>query len=446
MLDRIETTPRETGLPPEAALADGTASVEAVMAEIGARARAARRPLAVATTAQKNAALLAMAEAILARQAEILDANARDVAAARAAGVAGSFLDRLLLDDGRLAGIAAALRDIAALPDPVGTVIAAWERPNGLEIERVRTPLGVIGVIYESRPNVTADAGALCLKAGNAVILRGGSDSVHSSRAIHACLVEGLEAAGLPADAIQLVPVTDRAAVGAMLTGLAGAIDVIVPRGGKSLVARVQAEARVPVFAHLEGLCHVYVDRSADLDMARAIVVNAKMRRTGICGAAETLLIDSGDARRLARPLIEALLAAGCAVRADAALKALLADIPALEPASEQDWATEYLDAVISVALVDGVEGAIAHIARWSSAHTEAVIAEDREVVARFFAEVDSAILLHNASTQFADGGEFGMGGEIGIATGKMHARGPVGVEQLTSFQYRVHGTGQVRP
>ncbi|OLP56211.1 glutamate-5-semialdehyde dehydrogenase [Rhizobium rhizosphaerae] len=416
------------------------------MAEIGARARAARRPLAVATTAQKNAALLAMAEAILARQSEILEANARDVAAARAAGVAGSFLDRLLLDQGRLAGIAAALRDIAALPDPVGTVIAAWERPNGLKIERVRTPLGVIGVIYESRPNVTADAGALCLKAGNAVILRGGSDSVHSSRAIHACLVEGLEAAGLPADAIQLVPVTDRAAVGAMLTGLAGAIDVIVPRGGKSLVARVQAEARVPVFAHLEGLCHVYVDRSADLDMALAVVVNAKMRRTGICGAAETLLIDADDAGRLARPLVEALLKAGCTVRGDAALKALLPDIAALEPATDEDWATEYLDAVISVALVDGIDGAIAHIARWSSAHTEAVIAEDEAVVARFFAEVDSAILLHNASTQFADGGEFGMGGEIGIATGKMHARGPVGVEQLTSFQYRVHGTGQVRP
>ncbi|OLP60474.1 glutamate-5-semialdehyde dehydrogenase [Xaviernesmea oryzae] len=413
------------------------------MAEIGARARAARYPLATATGARKNAALNAMADAILARQAEILAANASDVAAAEAAGIAGSFLDRLILNPKRLADMAGALRDIAALPDPVGTVIAAWERPNGLQIERVRTPLGVIGVIYESRPNVTADAGALCLKAGNAVILRGGSDSVHSSRAIHACLVEGLKTAGLPEHAIQLVPVTDRAAVGAMLSGLSGAIDVIVPRGGKSLVARVQAEARVPVFAHLEGLCHVYVDRSAELDMALKIVVNAKMRRTGICGAAETLLIDSSEAERLARPLVEALLAAGCEVRADAALCRIM---PALKPATDADWATEYLDAVISVALVDGIDGAIAHIARWSSSHTEAVIAEDARVVERFFAEVDSAILLHNASTQFADGGEFGMGGEIGIATGKMHARGPVGVEQLTSFKYRVHGTGQIRP
>ena len=321
--------------------------------------------------------------------------------------------------------------------------MASWQRPNGLTIERVRTPLGVIGVIYESRPNVTADAGALCLKAGNPVILRGGSDSLRSSRAIHACLVAGLTEAGLPAKAVQLVPVADRAAVGAMLSGLDGMIDVIVPRGGKSLVARVQSEARVPVFAHLEGLCHVYVDRSADLDMAVRLVVNAKMRRTGICGAAETLLIDRAAAGRFVAPILHALAQAGCEVRGDDGVRALF---PEARPATEADWATEYLDAIIAVALVDGIDGAIDHIERWSSHHTEAIIAEDEAAVARFFAEIDSAILLHNASTQFADGGEFGFGGEIGIATGKMHARGPVGVEQLTSFKYRVHGSGQTRP
>ncbi len=321
-------------------------------------------------------------------------------------------------------------------------MIAEWDRPNGLHIERVRTPLGVIGVIYESRPNVTADAGALCLKAGNAVILRGGSDSAHSSAVIHRALVTGLEAGGLPADAIQIVPVTDRSAVGEMLKGLNGTIDVIVPRGGKSLVARVQSEARVPVFAHLEGICHLYVDASADLDMARAIAVNAKMRRTGICGSAETLLVDCDVAATHLVPVLQDLAAKGCEIRGSDEVRALY---PNARPATEEDWSTEYLDAIISVKLVDGVSGAIEHINRYSSHHTEAIIAEDAEAVARFFNEIDSAILLHNASTQFADGGEFGMGAEIGIATGKMHARGPVGVEQLTSFKYRVRGNGQVR-
>ncbi|QRI62975.1 glutamate-5-semialdehyde dehydrogenase [Shinella sp. PSBB067] len=417
--------------------------IDGLMAGIGRNARAAARPLAIATAEAKNRALDAMAAEILSNRNAILAANTIDLANARQSGVATSFIDRLTLTPERIDGIAAAIRDIAALKDPVGDVIAEWDRPNGLHIERVRTPLGVIGVIYESRPNVTADAGALCLKAGNAVILRGGSDSVNSSQAIHSCLVAGLKAAGLPEHAIQYVPVTDRAAVGAMLSGLGGAIDVIVPRGGKSLVARVQGEARVPVFAHLEGLCHIYVDKSADLDMAKRIVVNAKMRRTGICGAMETLLVDRAVADTHLAPLVEGLVAAGCEVRATEEIRAR---IPGLAAATETDWSTEYLDAILSVALVDGISGAIEHINRWSSAHTEAVIAEDPDVVARFFTEIDSAILLHNASTQFADGGEFGMGGEIGIATGKMHARGPVGVEQLTSFKYRVRGTGQVRP
>jgi glutamate-5-semialdehyde dehydrogenase len=417
--------------------------IDALMDTIGRNARAAARPLSIASAEEKNRALEAMAAEILANSDAILAANALDLANAKESGVAASFLDRLTLTPERIEGIASAIRDIAGLKDPVGDVIAEWNRPNGLHIERVRTPLGVIGVIYESRPNVTADAGVLCLKAGNAVILRGGSDSVNSSQAIHSCLVAGLKAAGLPEHAIQYVPVTDRAAVGAMLSGLGGAIDVIVPRGGKSLVARVQSEARVPVFAHLEGLCHIYVDRSADLEMAKKIVVNAKMRRTGICGAAETLLIDRAVADTHLAPLVEGLLAAGCEVRATDEIRAR---IPDLVPATDADWSTEYLDAIIAVSLVDGISGAIDHINRWSSAHTEAVIAEDPDVVARFFNEIDSAILVHNASTQFADGGEFGMGGEIGIATGKMHARGPVGVEQLTSFKYRVRGTGQVRP
>jgi len=418
-------------------------SVEGLMLGIGRRARAAARLLAIASAEAKNTALLAMADALVAAEADILAANALDLKHAAEAGLTASFVDRLTLDSTRVAAIAQSMREIADLADPVGTIITEWDRPNGLHIERVRTPLGVIGVIYESRPNVTADAGALCLKAGNAVILRGGSDSAHSSRAIHACLVKGLVAADLPADAIQLVPTTDRAAVGALLSGLEGSIDVIVPRGGKSLVARVQQEARVPVFAHLEGLCHVYVDSSADLDMARKIIVNAKMRRTGICGSAETLLVDSAAIATHLQPLIEALTEAGCEIRASATV---LRIIPGLKPATEEDWRTEYLDAIISVAVVDGISGAIDHIARYSSNHTEAVVAEDPDVIERFFNEIDSAILLHNASTQFADGGEFGMGAEIGIATGKMHARGPVGVEQLTSFKYRVRGNGQVRP
>ena len=416
--------------------------IDALMMTIGAQAKAASRPLSIAGTDQKNRALLAMASAIEASRDVILAANKKDLAAADSAGLAASFVDRLTLNEARIAGIAEGIRSVAALADPVGEVIAAWDRPNGLKIERVRTPLGVIGVIYESRPNVTADAGALCLKAGNAVILRGGSDSQHSSRAIHACLVEGLKIAGLPEHAIQLVPVTDRAAVGALLGGLNGTVDVIVPRGGKSLVARVQSEARVPVFAHLEGICHIYVDASADLDMAKRIVVNAKMRRTGICGAAETLLVDAAAVSTHLAPLVNDLIAAGCEVRGSQAVRHV---VEGLKAATEEDWRTEYLDAIISVAVVDGISGAIDHIGTYSSNHTEAVIAEDPQVVERFFNELDSAILLHNASTQFADGGEFGMGAEIGIATGKMHARGPVGVEQLTSFKYRVHGTGQTR-
>jgi len=416
--------------------------IAAVMAEVGRKARAAAAPLAIATTDQKNRALIAAADAMLEARADILEANRLDLSHAEKNGMAASFIDRLTLDDGRIKAIADGIRAIAALPDPVGEVIAEWDRPNGLHIERVRTPLGVIGVIYESRPNVTADAGALCLKAGNAVILRGGSDSAHSSAAIHKALVRGLEAANLPADAIQIVPVTDRAAVGEMLKGLGGAIDVIVPRGGKSLVARVQSEARVPVFAHLEGICHLYIDKSADLDMARKIAINAKMRRTGICGAAETLLVDRAAAATHLAPILGDLAAKGCEIRGSEEVRALY---PEAKPATEEDWSTEYLDAIISVALVDGISGAIDHINRYSSHHTEAIVAEDAEAVARFFNEIDSAILLHNASTQFADGGEFGMGAEIGIATGKMHARGPVGVEQLTSFKYRVRGNGQIR-
>ncbi len=417
-------------------------AVADLMAELGRKARAAAGPLAIASAERKHAALIAMADALLRRKELILNANVLDVAAAEAAGTAASFIDRLKLDEARIRAMADGIRAIAALRDPVGEVMTEWDRPNGLHIERVRTPLGVIGVIYESRPNVTADAGALCLKAGNAVILRGGSDSAHSSREIHAALAEGLNAAGLPETAIQMVPVTDRTAVGEMLKGLNGAIDVIVPRGGKSLVARVQEEARVPVFAHLEGLCHVYIDVSADLEMAKKIVLNAKMRRTGICGATETLLVDRKVAGTHLVPVLSELAKAGCVIRGDAEVCALY---PQAEPATAEDWSTEYLDAIISVALVDGIDGALAHINRYSSHHTEAVIAEDAAVVERFFNEIDSAILMHNASTQFADGGEFGMGAEIGIATGKMHARGPVGVEQLTSFKYRVRGNGQTR-
>jgi glutamate-5-semialdehyde dehydrogenase len=422
---------------------DDETDIPALMAGIGRAARAAARQLAIATAERKHAALIAMEHALLSRSRDILAANALDMASAEAAGVTGSFLDRLKLDPERIQAMADGIRAIAELADPVGEVLAEWDRPNGLHIERVRTPLGVIGVIYESRPNVTADAGALCLKAGNPVILRGGSDSFHSSRAIHACMVEGLRAAKLPEAAIQLVPVTDRAAVGEMLSGLDGNVDVIVPRGGKSLVARVQSEARVPVFAHLEGLCHIYVDASADRDMAIAIARNAKMRRTGICGAMETLLIDRKAIRSHLAAILDGLHEAGCEIRGDAeVIKAW----PNAAPATDADWTTEYLDAIVSVAVVDGISGAIKHIERYSSHHTEAVIAQDPRVVARFFNEIDSAILLHNASTQFADGGEFGMGAEIGIATGRMHARGPVGVEQLTSFKYRVRGSGQIRP
>ncbi|MBA8907107.1 glutamate-5-semialdehyde dehydrogenase [Aminobacter ciceronei] len=414
-----------------------------LMADIGRKARAAARPLAVASAERKHAALIGMAEAILNREHEILEANAIDVKNGEEAGLSGSFMDRLKLTSGRIRDMADGIRAIADLRDPVGEVIAAWDRPNGLHIERVRTPLGVIGVIYESRPNVTADAGALCLKAGNPVILRGGSDSLNSSLAIHSSLAEGLKSANLPEDAIQLVPVADRAAVGEMLKGLSGNLDVIIPRGGKSLVERVQTEARVPVFAHLEGICHLYIDKSAKLDMAVAITVNAKMRRTGICGAAETLLIDRAVAATHLVPVLEALRKAGCEIHADADVLTAFADA---RPATDADWVTEYLDAIISVKLVDGVAGAIEHIEIFSSHHTEAIVAEDVKAVERFFNEIDSAILLHNASTQFADGGEFGMGAEIGIATGKMHARGPVGVEQLTSFKYRVRGNGQLRP
>jgi glutamate-5-semialdehyde dehydrogenase len=414
-----------------------------LMTEIGRKARAAARPLAIAKAERKHAALIGMAEAIIRRLDEILDANAIDVKNGEEAGLSGSFMDRLKLTSGRIRDMADGIRAIAELKDPVGEVIASWDRPNGLHIERVRTPLGVIGVIYESRPNVTADAGALCLKAGSPVILRGGSDSLNSSLAIHACLVEGLKAANLPEDAIQLVPVADRAAVGEMLKGLSGNLDVIIPRGGKSLVERVQTEARVPVFAHLEGICHLYIDKSAELDMAVGITVNAKMRRTGICGAAETLLVDRAVAATHLVPVLEALRKAGCEIHADEDVLAVFTDA---KPATDADWVTEYLDAIISVKLVDGVSGAIEHIETFSSHHTEAIVAEDAKAVERFFNEIDSAILLHNASTQFADGGEFGMGAEIGIATGKMHARGPVGVEQLTSFKYRVRGNGQLRP
>jgi glutamate-5-semialdehyde dehydrogenase len=366
-----------------------------------------------------------------------------DLDNAEKAGLTPAMIDRLKLTKDRLRGIEDGIRAIAELKDPVGEVIAAWERPNGLQIERVRTPLGVVGVIYESRPNVTADAGALCLKAGNAVILRGGSDSFHSSSAIHACLVEGLKSAGLPEAAIQLVPTPDRAAVGEMLRGLSGNIDVIVPRGGRGLVERVQSEARVPVFAHLEGICHLYVDRSADRAMAVSLAVNGKMRRPGICGATETLLIDRAAAPTHLTPILDALRDAGCEIRASGEVQEMFPDA---KPAKEEDWRTEYLDAIIAVKLVDGIGGAIDHIETYSSHHTDAIVAEDARTVERFFSEIDSAILMHNASTQFADGGEFGMGAEIGIATGRMHARGPVGVEQLTSFKYRVNGNGQTRP
>jgi len=421
----------------------GHPGVPTLMADLGRRARAASRRVALASAETKNAALRAMAARIRFRADAILAANAEDLADAKAKGQTAAFIDRLILDPGRLEAIAQAVESIADLPDPVGRVLARFERPNGLEIERVATPLGVIGVIFESRPNVTADAGALCLKAGNAAILRAGSESFRTSSALAEAMGEGLEQAGLPADAIRLVPTRDRAAVGAMLSGLDGNLDVIVPRGGKSLVARVQEEARVPVFAHLEGLNHVYVHGAADLEMAKAVVLNAKMRRTGVCGSAETLLVDRACAGTHLGPLVSMLLDAGCAVRGDEAVQAADSRVT---PATEEDWRTEYLDAIISARVVDNLDAALAHIETYGSHHTDSIVTNDAAAAERFLAEVDSAIVLHNASTQFADGGEFGFGAEIGIATGRMHARGPVGVEQLTSFKYRIRGTGQTRP
>ena len=417
--------------------------IEQLMLDIGARARAAASELALASSDQKNAALVAMAAELRKSQAAILDANALDVAAVRAAGQASSFVDRLTLTPKRIEGIAEGLKDIAALDDPVGATMAAWDRPNGLKFERVRVPIGVIGIIYESRPNVTADAGGLCLKSGNAAILRTGSDAQRSATAIHDCIVSGLREAGLPEAAITLVPTTDRAAVGYMLAGLNGAIDVIVPRGGKGLVGRVQAEARVPVFAHLEGICHTYVDRGANLGIAIPLVLNGKLRRTGVCGATECLLVDRGAHEDNLTPLVKALLDAGCEVRGDAATVAV---DPRIKAAAPDDYGREFLDAIIAVKTVDGLDEAIAHIARYGSQHTDSIITECNDTAERFLSRVDSAIVLHNASTQFADGGEFGFGAEIGIATGRLHARGPVGVEQLTTFKYIVRGTGQTRP
>lgn len=413
------------------------------MLAMGKAARAAAAALACADTAAKNMALLTAAESIESSSADILSANKLDMEAAVKKGLSGSMLDRLLLNEDRIKAMADGLRAIAELDDPINDVIAEWDRPNGLRIQRVRVPLGVIGIIYESRPNVTADAGALCLKSGNAVILRGGTESFHSSTAIHACLQEGLRAAGLPEAAIQMVATTSRDAVGFMLSSMQQFVDVIVPRGGKSLIARVQADARVPVIGHLEGLCHVYVDASADITMATEIVLNAKMRRTGICGAAETLLIDRKALATHYPMIADALYAAGCELRGDADICAV--DSRALG-ATDADWSTEYLEAILAVKAVDGIDAAIEHIQHYGSGHTECVVAEDAVVAERFFHNLDSAILLHNASTQFADGGEFGMGAEIGIATGRIHARGPVGAEQLTSYKYQVSGSGQTRP
>jgi glutamate-5-semialdehyde dehydrogenase len=422
---------------------DGNADLPDLMTDLATRARAAARVLALASPGQKNRALDAMERAIRAHASAILSANAEDVAEARTSGATAAFIDRLTLTPARIDAMADGILTVRNIADPVGVVTESWQRPNGMTIERVRVPLGVVAVIFESRPNVAADAGVLCLKSGNAVILRGGSDSFRSCRAIHDCLVQGLREAGLPEASITLVPTRDRAAVGMLLTGLNGAVDVIVPRGGKSLVARVEAEARVPVFAHLEGVNHVYVDRAADLDMAKSIVLNAKMRRTGVCGAAETLLVDRAGASVCLKPLVEMLIDAGCEVRGDEAVQRVDQRV---KPAAVEDWDAEYLDAIIAARVVDGVDGAIAHIHSHGSHHTDAIVTEDDQAARKFLKEVDSAIVLHNASTQFADGGEFGFGAEIGIATGKFHARGPVGVDQLTSFKYRIHGTGQTRP
>jgi glutamate-5-semialdehyde dehydrogenase len=416
-------------------------SVADLMQGIGGAAKEAARTLALATSDEKNRALLAAASALRASSARILAANDAD-ALESGAGLSAAMLDRLRLDESRVSRMARGLEEIAAARDPIGTVLAQWPRPNGLNIQRVCVPLGVIGIIYESRPNVTADAGALCLKSGNAVILRGGSESLRSSAAIHACLAQGLRAASLPAACIQLVPIADREAVGHMLAGLTESIDVIVPRGGKSLISRVRQEARIPVIGHLEGVCHVYVHARSDLAMAEKVVLNAKMRRTGVCGSAETLLVDRACAATHLKPLIQALLFAGCEVRGDETSAALDARV---KRAVEADWYAEYLDAIIAVRVVDDLEAAIAHIAQYGSQHTDCIVTDDHAAAEAFLARVDSAIVLHNASTQFADGGEFGMGAEIGISTDKFHARGPVGVEQLTSYKYVVRGTGQVR-
>ncbi|MSP95293.1 MAG: glutamate-5-semialdehyde dehydrogenase [Alphaproteobacteria bacterium] len=418
-------------------------TLEAQMLAMGAASREAAAALREASTASKNKALLAATDAIASHEKQILAANEQDMAAGAARKLTPALMDRLKLDANRIAAMANGVAEVAALPDPVGRELARWSRPNGLNIARIATPIGVLGIIYESRPNVTADAGALCLKSGNAAILRGGSESAHSSHAIHAALVEGIMAAGLPANAIQLVPTTDRAAVGHMLAGLNGAIDLIVPRGGKSLVARVQEEARVPVLAHLEGICHTYVHGKADLAMARSIVLNAKMRRTGVCGATETLLIDRNILSSHLKPILDDLVKAGCEIRGDDEIRKAY---PSAKPASEEDWRTEYLDAIIAVKTVTNVEEAIRYIESHGSQHTDSIVTDDAKTAERFMSALDSAIVMHNASTQFADGGEFGMGAEIGIGTGKLHARGPVGVEQLTTFKYVVRGTGQTRP
>jgi len=418
-------------------------AVRELMQQLGLAARAASPVLAAASRDQKDRALRAAASALRRETSKILAANALDMRNAEERDLSAAMLDRLRLDPARIEAMARGLDDIAALPDPVGRTLAEWARPNGLRIARVAVPLGVIGIIYESRPNVTADAGALCLKSGNAVILRGGSESLHSSTAIHACLAAGLKEAGLPEAGIQMVPVSDREAVGMMLEGLEGAINVVVPRGGKGLIERVRREARVPVIGHLDGNCHVYVDRDADLAMAVAITLNAKLRRTGVCGAAETLLVDRGASPAVLATLVRSLLDAGCAVRGDEPTQAVDARVT---PAVEADWGTEYLDAIIAVRVVDGVDAAMAHIARYGSSHTESIITGNEATARRFLEGVDSAIVLHNASTQFADGGEFGMGAEIGISTDRFHARGPVGLEQLTSYKYVVRGSGQIRP
>src|SRR5579862_2504836 len=422
---------------------DAGTSLQAQMSAMGRGARAAAAALRLADAVARTRAIAAMAKAVRADAALILAANARDVADARAAGMAPAMVDRLLLDAARIEAMAKGLDTVAAIPDPLGAELDRWDRPNGLDIARVRTPIGVIAIIYESRPNVTADAAALCVRSGNAAILRGGSECLASNLAIHAAVAKGLAAAGLPEACVQVVRTADRAAVGLILGGLQGAVDLIIPRGGKSLVARVQAEARAPVLGHLEGINHVFLHASADLEKAVAIAVNAKMRRVSVCGAAETLLVDSADAQRLLPPVAQALAEAGCELRGDARARSL---VPGMAEATEEDWTTEYLAPIISVAVVDGVDGAAAHIARYGSAHTDAIVAEDAAAAERFAALVDSAIVLINASTQYADGGEFGFGAEIGIATDRLHARGPVGAEQLTTYKYVVRGTGQTRP